>query len=1137
MKKVFQFLYYFSVSLFLSIGFIFILTTSSHAQNLNKNEANLVEGFKNPPKKARPRVWWHWMNGNITKKGIREDLEWMHRIGVAGFQTFNAALQTPKVVKKRLAYMTPEWKDAFQYATRLADSLNMEMAIAGSPGWSESGGPWVKPSQGMKKYVWSKTRIQGGQSFNGKLPQPPGTTGPFQNVPFQGRGASNENRNAKKPQYYKDVAVVAFKLPDIDKRLQELQPEVTSSGGSFSLTSLTNGDFADTTLLPSAKVGKKAWVQYEFSKPQTFQSFTIGILGSGRGFGRSSGGKQALEVSDDGKTFQTVLEVPESEVGQRTISFKPVTAKYVRFTVKTPPPPSSGGVAGLFGGSSSAPHGTEISEFNLHTGARVNRFEDKAAFTTAEDIYGMATRPIPASEAVKKADVVDLTSKMDKDGTLSWTPPPGNWMVLRLGYSLLGITNHPASEEATGLEVDKMSAKDVKSYFTQYLDKYESATGGMMGKEGLHYVITDSWEAGAENWTENMMKELKKRRGYSMEPWLPVLAGYVVESAEASDRFLWDFRQTIADLITENHYNQLSRMLHKRNMGRYSESHESGRALIADGMEVKQKADVPMSAMWTPGGFLGGSQIRVDNKADVRESAAVAHIYGQNFVAAESMTSAGNLWGWSPQTLKPTADMELASGLNRFVIHESAHQPVDDKLPGFTLGPFGQTFNRHDTWADEAGPWMDYLARSSFMLQQGHFVADIAYYYGQDSNITALYNNKLPPVPEGYNYDFVNSDALINRLSVRNGSLVTPTGMHYRILALDPNSRYMTLAVLQKLQKLVKAGAIIVGNKPVGTPSLSDDQQKFDAMVNKLWANENGVNSVGKGKIYSGFSIGQVLTSLDIIPDFQYIKTDNDTKLLFVHRRMGNKDIYWVDSRNDRPQDVQATFRITGKEAELWNPVTANIKNASYSINGNTTQIPLHLAPNGAVFVVFQHQAKAMSRTVTAPSEQSLAKIGGPWKVHFQENRGAPAEVDFDSLQAWNNSSDNGIKYFSGTGTYTKTINAPSSWFEQGRQLWLDLGKVKDLAQVTVNGQSLGIVWKEPFRVNITKALKQGTNTLEIQVTNLWVNRIIGDQQPNVSKTYTWNSFPIKRLYPADTPLKPSGLLGPVKIISLEKGN
>ncbi len=388
------------------------------------------------------------------------------------------------------------------------------------------------------------------------------------------------------------------------------------------------------------------------------------------------------------------------------------------------------------------PAGTQVAELVLYKVARVNRFEEKAAFSTATDLYSAASPEVKADEALRKADVVDLTAKMKADGTLEWTPPAGNWVVLRLGYSLTGHKNSPASPEATGLEVDKLNAGYVKAYFNNYLDQYKDATGGLMGSKGLKYMITDSWEAGTQNWTDNMIKEFTLRRGYDMIPWLPVLTGHIVESAGASDRFLWDFRKTLGDLLVENHYDQLTEILKERGMARYTESHEGGRAFIGDGMEVKRKAAIPMSATWTPGGFDPGTEVATRYKADVRESASVAHIYGQNLVAAESMTAIGSAWAWSPELLKPTADMELANGLNRFVIHTSVHQPVNDKIPGLGLGPFGQWFTRHETWAEQAGPWLTYLARSSYMLQQGKFVADIVYFYGEDNNITALFGDK-----------------------------------------------------------------------------------------------------------------------------------------------------------------------------------------------------------------------------------------------------------------------------------------------------------------------------------------------------------------------------------------------------------
>jgi len=1075
-----------------------------------ETSADLENGFMNPPESAKPRVWWHWMNGNITKEGIWADLEWMHRVGIGGFQNFDAALSTPQIVEKRLVYMTPEWKDAFLFTTKLADSLGLEMAIAGSPGWSESGGPWVTPAQGMKKLVWSEIRVEGGQPFAGTLPKPPTTTGSFQNIAIR----SSEN-TAPIPEYYADAAVVAYRVPENDILMAELQPKVTSSSGKFNLSALVDGDLVKSTFLPAAPPNSKSWIQFEFTKPETIQSITMVVGGRGD---RSS---RALEASDDGLQFKTVLEITSGRAAQNTITFPPASARFFRVTFTTPSPQPT-------------PAGTQIAELDLHTVARVNRFEDKAGFSSFAGLSALATPPVSASDAINKNEVVDLTSKMQPDGTLNWTPPAGSWIVLRLGYSLTGKTNHPASPEATGLEVDKLSAEHCKAYFTDYLDQYKDATGGLMGKKGLQYVITDSWEAGTLNWTDKMMIDFKNHRGYDMLPWLPVLIGHIVESAEASDRFLWDFRKTIADLTAENHYDQLTTLLHERGMGRYTESHEGGRAFIGDGMEVKRKADIPMSATWTPRGFGGNASegVATRYKADVRESASVAHIYGQNLVAAESMTAIGSAWAWSPELLKPTADMELANGLNRFVIHTSVHQPVNDKIPGLGLGPYGQWFTRHETWAEEAGSWTTYLARSSYMLQQGKFVADVIYFYGEDNNITALFGNKLPDVPPSYNYDFVNADALVNVLSVNKGQIITPSGMSYRVLALDPNSKYMSLPVLRKISEMVQAGAVVVGEKPVGTPSLSDDQAEFKTIVNELWANEKGENTVGKGKVYAGQTIAEVLASIKITPDFEYTKPQNTTNLMFVHRKLGDVEIYWVNNRNNNVENLEATFRVEGKAPEVWHPETGVIEEASYNIAEGRTTVPLRMEPNDAVFVVFRKKAARPSLTLTQPVETQLAVIDGAWNVSFQPDRGAPAQIVLDDLTSWSENTDPGVKYFSGTGSYTKTIQASADWFKEGTQIWLDLGEVKNLAEVVVNGKSLGIVWKTPFRVNVTEPLKQGENVLEVKVTNLWVNRLIGDQQPGNTKkiTYTTQAF-----YQADSPLLPSGLLGPVKIVRSSK--
>ncbi len=1077
----------------------------------------LARGFQDPPDSAKPRVWWHWMSGNVTKQGIKADLEWMKRAGIAGFQNFDAGLNTPQIVEKRLVYMTPEWKEAFKYAATLADELNLEMAIAGSPGWSESGGPWVTPAQAMKKYVWSETRLEGGRRFSGVLPKPPSTTGPYQNRGGRHVGYG-EGSKAAPPEFYADSAVVAYRAPESDRTLAELQAKVTSSGGVFDLSALTDGDLSKSTLLPAAPVDEKAWIQFEFPRPQTIHGLTIMTEG-GR---RSSGaGNPELESSDDGREFRTVTSIP---AGAPTIAFPSITSKFFRVSIRTQAPPTAarGGSAQAGQSQPTAPAGTLIAELVLHTSATVNRFQEKAAFSAATGLYGMATPAAPAADVIRKADVIDLTSKMRADGRLDWTPPAGRWVILRFGYSLTGARNSPASPEATGLEVDKLSRGHVKAYFDNYLDQYKDTVGPLMGKRGLQYIITDSWEAGVANWTDAMIAEFSKRRGYDMRPWLPVLAGRVVESAEASDRFLWDFRKTLAELTAENHYDQLTTILHERGMGRYTESHEYGRAFIADGMEVKRSADVPMSAMWIeqPGRPSRG------HDADVRESASVAHIYGQNLVAAESLTAGSNAWAYSPETLKSTADRLMAMGLNRFVIHTSVHQPVDDKIPGLGLGPFGQWFTRHETWAELAKPWTTYLARSCYLLQQGKFAADIIYYYGEDSNITALFLAKLPDIPAGYNFDFVNADALKNCLSVADGKIITATGMSYRLLALDPNSQHMSLAVLRKVRDLVNAGAFVVGPKPTESPSLADNQAEFRAIADEVWG-----PGIGKGKVFGSQTIAQALDALQLAPDFEYAKPQQDTSLMFVHRKLENGDIYWVSNTNNRPEILEASFRVEGKDPELWHAESGLIEPAPYSTAKGRTTVPLRLNPNDAVFVVFRKMSTAPSRTLPVPAEACLTSITGAWDVAFQANRGAPAKISLDSLSSWSDNSDPGVKYFSGTATYTKSIQAPAEWFKVGAKLWLDLGDVKNIAEVSVNGRPFGIFWKTPFRIDVTSALKAGTNILEIKVTNLWVNRLIGDQQPNVTKKYTYTAL---QFYRAESPLLPSGLIGPVLILRSE---
>jgi alpha-L-rhamnosidase/F5/8 type C domain len=1114
---------------FLFVFIIFVFGIGClYAQNPSDS---LKQGFENPPNGARPRVWWHWMNGNISNEGIKLDLEWMHRVGIAGFQNFDAALQTPQVVQKRLAYMTPEWKDAFKNAIRLGDQFGMEMAIAGSPGWSESGGPWVPPSHGMKKYVWSETVVEGGKPFSGKLAHPPDNTGAFQNMAIHEEFGPPA---ASPPKFYADVAVVAFRVPSGEENGAVDGVKITSSGGGLDPAMLNDGDLEKTTSIPIPTEAADSWIQFEYSSPHTVRALTYVTKEPGfieQMMLHMGVPKKTLEASDDGQNFHEVVSLTGGRAAEQTISVAPVTAKFFRITFKhNPPPPIPAWAEGIdpasFGPLPPVPTSYEVAELVLHSDPRVNHFEEKAAFVPEDDLYKYATPAVDRAVAISKSDVIDLTSKMQTDGTLEWTPPAGNWVVTRIGYSLLGIVNHPATPEATGLEVDKLDRRFVKDYFEKYLNSYKETVGAEeMGKKGVQYVINDSWEAGSQNWTDNMLAQFKKLRGYDPTPWLPVLTGRIVESSEASDRFLWDFRKTVADLIATEHYGQLEETLHERGMRHYGESHESGRALVADGMEVKKFNEVPMSAMWTQ--RPGVNNVQYGYNADDRESASVAHIYGQNIAAAESLTAAAAPWAWSPATLKPTADQELLNGINRFVIHESAHQPLIDKAPGLTLGPFGQWFNRNETWAEEAAPWINYLARSSYMLQQGRFAADILYFYGEDSNLTAIFDKKAPDVPAGYAFDYINADALIHELSVRSGQITTKTGMRYAVLALDPYSRHMSLPVLRAIDALVESGAMVSGPAPTDDPSLADDQGEFHQLASKLFGDGAGVHKVGKGAVYAGESLGEALTALKLKADFDYSQNSGQSKIEFAHRKLDHADVYFVDNRSDQEASIDATFRVAGMQPELWRAEDASTQSVSFAIKDGRTTLPLRLEPWGTRFVVFRNATSETTHQVLESPETTLTTLTGPWTVTFQAGRGAPASIKMNQLSDWSTNDDPGVKYFSGVGTYTKIVEAAPEWFRKRSRVWLDLGDVKNLAEVKVNGKDLGQTWHAPYRVDVTSALKPGTNEIQIEVVNAWVNRMIGDEQPGATKI----TFADVKPYKANSPLLPSGLLGPVQII------
>jgi hypothetical protein len=1089
----------------------------------------LEQGFLNPPASARPRVWWHWMNGNITRDGVRKDLEWMKRVGIGGLQNFDANQSTPQIVERRLVYMTPEWKDAFHFAASLADQLGLEMAIASSPGWSETGGPWVKPEDGMKKLVWSEALASGGTQFAGKLPMPSGASGPYQDLPGDGDAGLMNDARYRALTHYQDVAVLAYPLEGYPV---PVTPRVTTSDGkAIDAAAIFDASLQTTISIPTGTRDNPATLLLEFEQPQTVRSLTLFAPGSGP-TALSPGLRPRLEASENGSDWHPIADIAMNSVPS-TVSFAPVSAKFFRVVFApgsaSENPLASSVAVGLdlseltktFGRAPAG--GLKIADLRLSAEAKVNQFEAKAGYAIAPDYYALDAGVGQNSPAAAPSAVVNLTRLLKPDGSVDWTPPAGNWRIVRLGWSLTGKVNHPATNEATGLEVDKLDAAAVRRYLEHYLDMYRDAAGaGLLGAKGVRALLTDSTEVGPFNWTAGMIGEFKRLRGYDPTPWLPTLTGAVIGSRAESDAFLYDFRRTIADLHASAHYGTVAAVAHEHGLKVYGESLEGGRPTLGDDMSLRSHADYPMAAMWY---MPSDRQPRPAFVNDMKGAASVAHIYGQNIAAAESMTSILVPWGTGPAELRHIIDLEFASGINRPVIHTSVHQPSDDKIPGLSLGIFGQYFNRHETWAEMAKPWVDYLARNAYLLQQGRNVADVAYFYGEEAPVGSLYaDHPVADAPTRYAYDYINGDALVDQVSVVNGQLVTKGGARYQALYLGGTSGRMTVPTLRRIAALAAAGATIIGQAPVATPSLADHADEFRRLAAKLWSGQP-VTTVGKGRVIASKDIESALASVGVQPDFSYVRPQADSELLFAHRRLRDGEIYYVNNRRNRPEQIEARFRVTGKRPEIWRADTGAIQPASYRIDEGMTTVPLDMEAEDSFFVVFRKPATASAATIAGTTYASAMTLDGDWNVSFQPGRGAPAAIRLATLGSLSEQADPGVKYFSGIATYSREFALPAG-SKPGAQLRLNLGKVGDLAEVRVNGRSVGTLWHAPYSVEIGSAVKSGQNHLEIRVANLWVNRLVGDAQPGAARI-TYTSVPT---YTAKAPLRPSGLIGPVRL-------
>jgi hypothetical protein len=770
--------------------------------------------------------------------------------------------------------------------------------------------------------------------------------------------------------------------------------------------------------------------------------------------------------------------------------------------------------------------------------------ESFSGFGENGPVRGMVEAPLADPEplgnrlVVAAERIVDLTAKLGPDGQLDWDVPAGDWTIVRTGYACNNDQIMCASPGAAGPSVDFLSVAATDFHFKNTAEILLQDAGPLAGKT-LKYFHDDSWEAGLPNWTDSFLDDFKKYRGYDARPYLPVLTGAIVGSVEMTDRFLYDFRKTIGDCLADNHYGRLAELAHARGVKIHCEAGGPcyPRVPPLDALKTLGRTDIPMGEFWQSAHW----QEKGQNIAG-KQTASAAHIYGKTFAAAEAFTKMGPHYEESFDELKPTADKAFCEGTNRFFLCSWTSSRPEDGQPGFELFA-GTHFNRNVTWWPQAGAFFSYISRCQYLLQQGLFAADVCYYYGDNTPNQVEVKHVDPSLGPGYDYDVCNAEVLLTRMEARNGRIVLPDGMNYRLLVL-PDRRTMPVEVLRKIKSLVESGATVVGPKPMRDPGLKNYPQ-CDADVKKLadeiWGDCDGQNvrerRYGKGRILWGKPLREILIADGVQPDFECKGGNAQTFLDFIHRRAGEAEIYFVCNRNRQSDQADATFRVSGKQPELWDAVTGEMRPATaFRQEAGRTIVPLEFAPYGSCFVVFQKAIAASPagpETRNHPAWSDPREIGGGWEVAFDPKWGGPEKpVVFNDLSDWTDQSDPGIKHYSGKATYRKAFDVPED-FQKVKRLRLNLGVVKNVAEVRLNGRNLGVVWAEPFSVDITDAVEPAGNKLEVDVINLWPNRLIFDAGLPAEKRLSRTNITMD----PNAPLLDSGLLGPVTLRTAREVN
>ncbi len=1105
--------------------------------------------FKSPPQSAKVHTWWHWISGNITKDGITKDLESMNQQGISQATILNVGSWVPmEIVKPPVKFYTEEWFDMFKWSLQEANRLGIAIGVHNCDGWSTSGGPWITPEKSMKQYVWTKTTIAGGREINVQLEQP--------------QALHN---------FYRDVAVVAFPVEEKLNSYQKATPKVTLNKTDAAALLNDGNPLSELTIKAGEAVSISFTSEFAADKLVIFPRMVFDWEDMTK-----INTQFVLLSSNDGVNYKKISDLEIKGVNKTVaISFPETKSKYYKLECVKSWNNYALSEIELLKGSEEPTYSPKISGLLEKIGSVKSASEKEFNLTAKNNLTG-----------IPESSIVDITSSVSPDGILKWKAPKGNWRVIRFGYTTTGKKNGPATPEGTGLEVDKMDSKALDFHFDSFSGKLIEASGKYTGNT-FKFLLIDSWECFFQNWTAKFPQEFNERRGYSLTPWIPVLCGEVVENTQQSEAFLHDFNKTISDLIDLNYFSHFKDLCHQNKLEMHAEIiyGDDGSYPSLDILRSNNHPDLPMTEFWANPDKNQFPEYKPSDrpKADFPTYAALA--CNKQIIGSEAYTGFAH-YSESPADLKPFGDAAYCQGINQMILHSYVHQAKDLK-PGVTLMKFAAHFNRNNPWWDFARGWMDYQARVQYVLQKGEPVVDVIFYAG-DQLPQYFSKSIVNELPYGTMANACNFE-MLQQAKVVDGKISFGGNQSFPILTL-PKTMTMDFATLKQIARLVSDGAVVYGPKPTEMLSIKDittNKAEFLQLADALW-DKSPENKYGKGTVISGKPIAEVLKQLGVLPDLA--SNSNDPKeIMFIHKRMGDTDVFYVFNQQNKVLNRELIFRVSGKTPEVWNPENGAItKPVLFAMDQHQTRIPLSFKAYESKIIVFRNEKpaqyiQAVSRSgnqifpqlqFTATSSEIPQATVRNGKFNFTSNQSGEysftshsnqiiklslvaaksveienfkskieffpisdeviAPVEITKLKSLTEFDQPAIKYFAGKAKYTIAFTAPEGFVSESDLVVLNLGKMDATAEVRLNGKLLAFAWKPDTELDVSGLLKQ-ENVLEIAVANVCRNRFIGDLIQYGTLKSLFTTSPITEILTKDMPLKPSGLMGPLKLMKYTK--